>query len=330
MNLEEQQYLDLLQDILDNGIKKTIFSDNGKTLPTIDKNKYYEVDKDSKYLLSCIGGELYFDLSNGQIPLYTTKAVYYPAAFKEMLWFLNSRGNVSELHRSKVTIWNGWAYKKYLKETLNPLSYNEFVEEYLTNPNSNFYVNIPYSDMTNWEYSNGKKTIYLNQTKYVIDSIKKAPDRKSYVVSAWNPTRAYGLATECGRESVCLVACHCEHQILIHGGKLILRVTIRSNDMPLGNPFNVAQYGLLAHMYAKCLGIEAGTLLVQITDRHIYSDQIDEVKNQIANQSKGFPTLTIKDRNQQYLEDFDYSDFLINNYYPESSIRMPLTVVGGF
>jgi thymidylate synthase len=96
------------------------------------------------------------------------------------------------------------------------------------------------------------------------------------------------------------------------------------------NPFNTAQYGLLAHMYAKCLGVEAGTLLVQITDRHIYSDQIDEVKKQVEKIPTEFPTLIIKDRGQQYLEDFEYSDFKVNGYFPEETIRMPLTIVGGF
>ncbi|MFM6138949.1 MAG: thymidylate synthase, partial [Sphaerospermopsis kisseleviana] len=123
----------------------------------------------------------------------------------------------------------------------------------------------------------------------------------------------------------------CEHQVVIHDGKLVLRVTIRSNDLPLGNPFNVAQYGLLAHLYAKCTGFPASELIVQITDAHVYSDQWDGIDLQLSREASGqLPTLSIKERGQKYLTDFEYSDFTVNNYFPEHKIQMPITIVGGF
>lgn len=339
--MSEQNYLNLLQDVLDNGAKKTIFAENGKTLPTIDKNNYYEVDKDSKYLTSVVGRVLRFDLTEGKIPLYKTKAVYYPGAFKEMLWFFKGKGNVALLHQQGFPGWNGWAYKHYLKHRLKntvQLSYEEFVQEFLSPPGAEYFVEVPYTDMTEWKYPDWEasfeygKPMYkeLDQTKWLIDSIKENPDRKSYVVTAWNPTRLYAMAVECGNESVALAACHCEHQVVINDGKLILRVTIRSNDLPLGSPFNVAQYGLLAHMYAYCIGVPAGELIVMITDAHIYSDQVEMIQEQLSKDPGESPTLTIKNRGQKYLTDFEYSDFKVKGYFPEESIRMPLTIVGGY
>ena len=339
--MSEDQYLKLLWDVKQNGVKKSIFSSNGQTLPTVDKGKYTEVDKDSKHLNSVVGRILRFDLTEGKIPLYESKAVHYPSAFKEMLWFLKGNGDVAELHQSGFPGWNGWAYKKYQSTTSDDpkLTYAAFVKNYLSVPGSSYHVAVPYTDMTGWEYPDWEesfkqqKPVYkkIDQTKWLIDSVIDHPDRKSYLVTAWNPTRLYAMAKECGNESVALAACHCEHQVVIHGGKLVLRVTIRSNDLPLGNPFNVAQYGLLAHLYAKCTGFPAGELVVQITDAHVYSDQWDGIDLQLSRKVSGeLPTLSIKERGQKYLTDFEYSDFTVNNYFPEHKIQMPITIVGGF
>ena len=339
--MAEQQYLDLLLDVRKNGVRKSIFASNGHTLPTVDKGKYSEINKDSKYLNSVVGRILRFDLTDNKIPLYRTKAVHYPSAFKEMLWFLKGNGDVAALHQSGFPGWNGWAYKKYQATTSDTpkLTYEEFVKKYLSVAGASYCVAVPYTDMTGWEYPDWEesfkqqKPVYrkLDQTKWVIDSIKSNPDRKSYVVTAWNPTRLYAMAKECGNESVALAACHCEHQVVIQGGTLVLRVSIRSNDLPLGNPFNVAQYGLLAHLYAKCTGFPASELVVQITDAHVYSDQWEGIDLQLSRSvSDNFPTLSIKDRNQKYLTDFEYSDFTVTNYFPENKILMPITIVGGF
>lgn len=104
------------------------------------------------------------------------------------------------------------------------------------------------------------------------------------------------------------------------------------------NPFNTAQYGLLLHMYAYCTGFEPGTLLVQITDAHIYSDQMTpdfyDMLNKYLSPSGEellpFPTLEIKSRGQKYLQDFEYSDFKVHGYYAEETLRFPLTLVGGY
>lgn len=328
----EYQYLDLLQDIMKNGSKKAIFAENGKTLPTIDRNKYSEVDKDSKYLISVFSRDVRFDCSK-TIPLYTTKAVYYPGAFKEMLWFIKGQGDVAALNQQKVPIWNGWAYKQYLKgmgSVRSTFCYEDFAKEYLVSQGSPNFVPVPYTDMTGWRIEVNGVVKVINQTRWLIDEIKKAPERKSYVVSAWNPARLYAMAKQIGNESVAIAACHLMHQVVINDGTLNLFVLIRSSDSGLGHPFNIAQYALLLRMYAHCTGFEPGELAVKLVDAHIYSDQIPEIKKQIKKRPKPFPALTIKDRGQQYLEDFEYSDFKVEGYFPEETIRMPLTVVGGF
>jgi thymidylate synthase len=325
-NHPEYQYLDLLSDVLKNGTKKSIFAENGKTLPTIDRNQYSEVDKDSKFLSSVFVRNVRYDCSKS-IPLYTTKAVYYPGAFKEMLWFIKGNGDISALNQQKVPIWNGWAYKQHQKYN-GALSYAEFVSRYLNS--GTYFVPVPYTDATGWKVVVDGQEKVINQTKWLIDEIKKAPERKSYVVSSWNPARLYGMAKAVGSESVAIAACHLLHQVVVNDGKLNLFVLIRSSDSGLGHPFNIAQYALLLRMYAHCTGFTPGELVVTLVDAHIYSDQISEIEKQVKRTPKPFPQLTIEDRGQKYLEDFDYSDFSVEGYFPEESIRMPLTVVGGF
>jgi len=328
---EEIQYLELLKRVLETGSKKSIFSPTDK-LGTIDKNVYSEIPKNDKYILSVFGAALEFDCRDNVIPIYTSKSVYYPGAFKEMLWFLKGNGNVAELHQQKVPIWNGFAYKYFLKQnkyTPSDYSFEDFVATVLSKPN--YTIPIPYTDFTSW----GSSSLYteiIDQTKWAIDTIQKSPDRKSFVVSCWNPERIYGMSETTGQESVVLAPCVYEHQLVVNDGRLNLRVTIRSNDLPIGNPFNTAQMGLLLHMYAKCTGFQPGTLLIQITDAHIYSDQIETVQEQLKHirSIKPFPKLQIIDRGQKYLTDFEYSDFKVLDYYPEETLRFPLTLVGGY
>lgn len=326
MQHPEQQYLDILDRILKKGIRKDIYAENGKTLPTIDRNQWAEVAKEEKYLLSVFKADVLYDCSE-TIPLYTTKAVYYPGAFKEMLWFIKGNGDVAALHQDKTPIWNGWAYKRHLKEG-GSLSYQDFVEQHLSS--GSYQIQVPYTDATGWSVEVDGKVHTINQTKWLIDGIKATPERKSFVVSSWNPARLYAMAKQVGNESVSIAACHLLHQVVVNDGTLNLFVLIRSSDSGLGHPFNVAQYALLLRMYAHCTGFKPGELAVTFVDAHIYNDQIPEIQEQLTRTPKPFPKLTIKDRGQRYLEDFEYSDFKVEGYFPEESIRMPLTVVGGF
>ena len=308
MNTEEQQYLDLVKDVLANGSKKSIYG------------------VEEKYILSVFGRLLRFNLSNNTIPILTTKKLFWKGAFKEILWFLSGTNNVAELAKQKVNIWNEFAYK-YFKQNFvdSDTSLDEFVDVFLLNRKI-FTIPTHYSNSTKWKSSSG----YLDQTKWVIDSIKKNPDRKSYVVSYWNPEEVYLMADECGRESVVLPACGFTYTVNISDNKLSLSVKFRSSDIGTGCGFNIAQYGLLTHMYSRCCNYEPGELVVMLDDAHIYSDQIKPLQQQLERIPHCFPQLSIRERGQEYLTDFVFEDFEVVNYNPNKAIIVPLTVVGGY
>jgi thymidylate synthase len=323
--MSEQQYLNLLQDVLDNGIKKSIFG------------------HEDKYLLSVFGRMLRFDLTKG-FPIYTTKKVSYKGAFKEMIWFLEGSGDVTKLHRAGCTIWDEWGVKYHNKVNKTNYSMKEWQSLVDTGAIASEVIPLHYGNMTNWKYirvnarledDGGEKYIdgaesTIDQTKWVIDYIQKTPDRKSFLVNSWNPIQVYQMADESNNESVSLPTCHYSHQIIVNQGKLSLLVNIRSNDLFLGNPYNVAQYALLTHMYAKCTNNEVGELVVSLGDAHLYSDHVEQAKEQRTRTLYMSPTFNIKDRGQKYLQDFCIDDFEVVGYKSHPTLKGDITVVGGY
>ena len=325
-NMSEYNYLALLDDVLKTGDKKSIYG------------------HDDKYLLSKFGAMLKFDCTDGKVPILTTKRVAWKNALKEILWMIEGSNNVVKLTKQGCHIWDDWAVK-YLNQNNHYFKDNHLtLDSYrdLCKKGTVLTVTIPlhYSNSTNWKYqtvgfhpfkSEGSvNDYYLDQTKWVIDNIQKTPDRKSFVVTYWNPTQVYQMADECDEESVVLPACHFSYTVQQSNGFLNLSLKIRSWDTVIGAPFNIAQYGMLLHMYAKCTGFKPGTLVVMADDYHIYSDQIEQALKQLERTPTEFPTLHIADRNQKYLQDFEFSDFIVENYNPQETIKAPVTVVGGY
>lgn len=323
MNLEEQQYLDLLVDIKNSGYKKEVFSENN-TIGVIYKElgtkqfKWKEIEVKDLYILSLYGKQLRFNLEDNKIPLLTSKYTYYPGGFKELLWFIEASADVAKLHNWNCPFWNPWAYKYYLK-TNKYISYEEFLNTILAKNNS-YKIPIAYTDAYDWNNR-------IDQSKWAIDQIKKYPYRKSYVISSWNPERIYHMAIE---ESVVLPSCHNFYQLLVNDNYLTMILTIRSQDLPIGSPINIAQYSLLTYMYAKCTNTKPKELIINLGDVHIYSNELEGIEQQLSNPTHKFPTLELLDRDQQYLQDFKYSDFTIKNYESEENISFELNVVGGF
>lgn len=305
----EYQYLNLLKDVLDNGEDKPVFGN-----PDV-------------FVRSVFGRQLRFDLSKG-FPIYTTKKVFYRGAFEEMLWFLKDGGNVTKLIQKGVHIWDEWAWKYWKTLANDRIPEHDFASQdeltsYLADEDVPFYIPIHYTNFTNWNDR-------LDQMNWVVTNLPKKPERKSYYVTCWNPEEAYQMADECDRESVILVACHTDHIVNVTGGKLNLRVTIRSNDLFLGSSFNAAQYAMLTHMYAKLCGFPVGDLVVNIDDAHIYSNHFEQVREQISREPLPFPQLEILDRGQKKMQDFEYSDFKITGYESRPPIKGDITVVGGY
>lgn len=326
----EQQYLTLAKNILCHGVKKTIFSDKQNVIGVVFKEKkkwkYREDPVSDIHLSSLIGESLSFDLTNNKIPLLTTKNVYWQGAFKEMLWFIEASADVAKLHRDNVPFWTPWAYKHFGGG--QNIGYEEFQKRFLEPKDAKYIIPIPYTDSYKWDGTP------LNQSRWVTDRLRRNPERKSYMVSAWNPTRLYEMAERYGKTSVVIAACHTSYQLLAYRksgeDKLSLNVHIRSQDLPIGAPINIAQYALLTHMYAFILQRKADKLTIFLGDVHIYSNEVDGVIEQLKETPQTSPKITIKDRGQQYLQDFKFSDFKVEGYKPAKIIPFELTVVGGF
>jgi thymidylate synthase len=224
INQEEQQYLNLLQKVLTKGEQKTVYNNP-------DKN-----------LLSLFGETLTFDLSNGNIPIFSTKSVYWRGAFKELLWFIKGEGDITDLAKSKVRVWDKWALKYALEGEFSEVTKLGFADvfelaeqvkaetdghtklvDYLIADDIPFIIPLPYTDMTAWKTCKGM----INQMDWAVTGLKREPDRKHYVVSSWNPERLYQMADEVGEESVVIAACHWSHVLNAVNGVLHFQLNIR-------------------------------------------------------------------------------------------------------
>jgi thymidylate synthase len=241
---------------------------------------------------------------------------------------------------NKNTIWDEWFFKDV--STRSEAKSNPMIMAFIgTNDikglchyyynyrdESEWNIPIHYTNMANFK-SEGK----LNQLEWALDTIRNTPSRKSIVVNYWDPQTTYQMADISGNKSVVLPACHMGHQVVINDDKLSLLVQIRSNDMFLGNPFNVAQYGLLAHMYSKLSGYPAHELVVMIGDSHIYSNQLEQVQTQIGRKDNlyDFPRIKFNDeKTYTSFSDFQWGDFSLEGYKYHDSIKADVVVVGGY
>jgi thymidylate synthase len=346
-NKQEQQYIDLLNKVLDEGCKKQL--------------KYGDKVLD-EYCLSLFGESLKFDCRDWTLPLYTHRKINWKNGLREMLWFIEGSGDVVKLHKSGVKFWDEWGLK-FLKDSISPFNYKNLsknvkavgYELHKHTPKGNHIVNIPttledyrvlldndylekltvplhYTNGTNLKIRTSKtvKNNTLNQTKWVIDTLRKNPDARHCKVEYWRPEDTYEMAKELGRESVILPACHTGYTVNINHDLVCLHITFRSQDEILGNPTNVSQYAFLMFMYAKCLGREPGWLKMDITDAHIYSNQIPILEKVDWYNLHPFPKVEIQDRDYKYLEDFTFEDFNVVGYKSNKGVNFPITVVGGF
>ena len=316
----EEQYLELCEQVLNKGYKKDLFNSDGQYIKTV------------------LGAMLKHDFALG-FPIYKSKRVMWRTAIKEMLWFIQGDNDPRWLIKNNVRIWDEWIYKAY--QELYPdseKSKEEFFDEVKENPNSlslPFEVPLHYGNMTNWDGLNH------DQTDWVLEQLPKAPHRKSYLVSLWDPTTVYHQAEALGNTSVVLPACHFAHQLVSNQENMLsLVVDIRSNDLFLGNPFNVAQYGALLEMYCLCLTNRTGTdwtpdeLVVMIHDAHLYSKHFETITKQKeqAAQIEVFDVahLLIENRGQRSLKDFNSEHFQLANYHTMPAIKGDLLAAGGY
>jgi thymidylate synthase len=308
----EYQYLDLLQDILDTGFEKHEFN-SGIALKSV------------------FGRMMRFDLSQG-FPLLTTKKVFLKGIIHELVWFLRGDTNIKYLVDNDVHIWDDWAYKEYAKAAKagkeTELTDKEFAQK--IKEDTGFAKKwgelgpVYGRQWRKWQASDGR---IIDQLNWAIEKVRKYPDRKHTVVSAWNPEFIYEMAAP--GTSMAIPPCHTMYQLNVTDGKLSLALFQRSADMFLGVPFNIASYALLTLVIAQITGYEPGDFVHMIGDAHIYSNHYDQVTEQIAREPRQFPTIKINP-NLKNIDDVKFEDFEIVGYDPHPPIKGQITVVGGF
>ena len=206
-----------------------------------------------------------------------------------MLWFLKGDTNIKYLNDNIVRIWVAWADED---GNLGPVYGKQWV---------------------NWQGANGKT---FNQIAGVIESIKTNPGSRRHIVNAWNVGEVDQMA---------LPPCHMFYQFYVADGRLSCQLYVRSNDLFLGAPFNIAQYSLLIHMIAQQCDLEPGELVYTIGDAHIYTNHLEQIDEQLARDTFELPRLHIR-RKPDSIFDYEYEDFELLNYQYHPSIKAPVAV----
>ncbi len=301
----EYQYLNLLKDVLKNGVKN--------------------VDRGTNAVLySVFGRQTRYDLSKG-FPLLTTKKTYWKGVLHELYWFASGNSNIKYLVDNNVHIWDDYPYKIYKGKSV--LDKEEFIERIkIDNKFAKKWGNLPkiYGEMWRRWPTRTKRTI--DQLKWVIQEIKEDPNCKNAIVTSWNPEYLYTMATY--KDASRFPICHNMYQISQKDGKIHLQLYQRSADLFLGVPFNIASYALLTILIAQVTGYKPGEFIHTFGDAHIYGNHIEQVKEQLKRTPRPFPKVTI-DQSIKDIDDFIPDKVKLEGYNPHPVLRGELTVAGG-
>jgi len=276
-----KQYHALLQKILDEGEASD--------------------DRTGTGTISLFGMQARYRMSDG-FPLVTTKKLHLKSIIHELLWFVAGDTNIGYLKENGVSIWDEWADEN---GDLGPVYGYQWRQFPRMEPSGQKDQDRPLFFAES-----------VDQITDLVDAIRKTPDSRRLIVSAWNPADVPDMA---------LPPCHTMWQVRIIGGKLHLQLYQRSADMFLGVPFNIASYALLLHMLAHVTGYEPGDFVHTLGDAHIYTNHMEQVKLQLSREPKPLPSLRIK-RKVENLFDFKFDDFEILDYDPDPAIRAPVAV----
>ena len=237
---------------------------------------------------SIFGYQMRFDLAAG-FPLVTTKKVHLKSIIYELLWFLKGDTNIQYLNQHQVTIWNEWA-NEY--GDLGPIYGYQW---------------------RSWPTANGGK---IDQIAQVVEQIKKNPDSRRLLVSAWNVGEL---------EKMALPPCHTLFQFYVAEGKLSCQLYQRSADAFLGVPFNIASYALLTMMIAQVCRLALGEFIHTFGDAHLYCNHLEQAKLQLSRTPNSLPTLTLNPAVKE-LVSFQYKDFSLQGYTPYPPLKAPIAV----
>lgn len=245
-------------------------------------------DRTGTGTISAFGYQMRFDLSEG-FPLLTTKKVHLKSIIYELLWFLKGDTNVHYLQEHGVKIWNEWA-----------------------DPDGELGHIYGYQWRSWPDYNGG----HIDQISRALHDIKFNPDSRRIIVSAWNVADL---------DNMNLPPCHAFFQFYVCDGKLSCQLYQRSGDSFLGVPFNIASYALLTMMMAQCTGLKPGEFIHTLGDAHIYTNHLDQVKEQLTRTPRPLPKMIINP-DKKDIFDFAYDDFTLSDYDPYPPIKAPISV----
>jgi thymidylate synthase len=316
-NHADEQYLDLLNKLINEGTEKT--------------------DRTGTGTRSFLGHQMRFNLADG-FPLLTTKKVPIKAIIHELIWFLRGDTNLKYLADNNVHIWDEWPFKAYLTKTGQPLpsvgsdAWNAGLKEFVEKIKTDESFATEYGDLgpiygSQWRCWPGDDNVCLDQITAVIDTLRKSPDSRRMIVSAWNVKYIDEMA------KAGLPPCHCLFQFYTAKnpatGKLRLSCQLyqRSCDTFLGVPFNIASYSLLVMMVAQIVDMELGEFIWVGGDVHLYNNHIEQAKLQLSRRDNIRPLPTMKiNPEKKSIEEFTIDDFELVGYDPLDAIKAPIAV----
>jgi len=276
-----KQYLDLLQDILDNGTRKD--------------------DRTGTGTLSVFGRQYRHDLSRG-FPLLTTKKLHLKSIINELIWFLSGETNTRWLKENGVSIWDEWATPE---GDLGPLYGAQW---------------------TAWPTRDGGS---INQIDYVVDCLRNNPDSRRILFHGWNveylPDEGISPQDNVQAGRMALPPCHLLYQFYVAGGRLSAQLYIRSSDSFLGLPYNTASLAALTMMLAQQCDLEPGEIIITTGDSHLYSNHLEQVREQLSRAPRPLPRLNIL-RRPESIYDYKFEDFELVAYDPHGHIAAPVAV----
>jgi len=237
---------------------------------------------------SVFGWQMRFDLAEG-FPLVTTKKVHWKSVVHELIWFLRGDTNVAYLKEHGVSIWDEWADAQ---GELGPVYGKQWRA---------------------WPTADGG---VVDQIRWVVEEIRRNPDSRRLIVSAWNVGELPKMA---------LMPCHTLFQFYVAGGKLSCQLYQRSGDIFLGVPFNIASYALLTHMVAQVCGLGVGDFVHTLGDAHLYSNHVEQARLQLGRAPRPLPRVVLNPEVGS-LEDFRFEDIALEGYTPHPAIKAPVAV----